>query len=294
MTENKAITERRDEVERDINALKPWYKDQADALLDEEYRNLAWEAVELNKPLVYKAMRGRFNRVQDSSMKEDIEQDMLFTLLAAVWNHEPSYGRFSTYAIACMHQKIGQLGSHYIRQSRNPVSIPWNYTISYADGVASNLEEARAEERISAYEYQNKKPAVTRLSLAAHQGYRRIIAKTALSGENGEKTPHDAEDFLSNLPDPHDGYSTVFLADLRECLLRALATLSDREAFVIRSRYGLDNGRSKILQEIADEMSITRERVRQIEVKSLRKLRHPSRSRPFREYREDIGMLSDA
>ncbi|MDO8634621.1 MAG: sigma factor-like helix-turn-helix DNA-binding protein, partial [Dehalococcoidia bacterium] len=65
-----------------------------------------------------------------------------------------------------------------------------------------------------------------------------------------------------------------------------LATLNDREQKVLRLRFGLADGRSRTLEEVGKEFSVTRERIRQIEAKALRRLRHPSRSRRLKDYLE--------
>ena len=66
--------------------------------------------------------------------------------------------------------------------------------------------------------------------------------------------------------------------------METLDTLSDREQKVLRLRFGLDDGRSRTLEEVGREFHVTRERIRQIEAKALRKLRHPSRSRKLKDY----------
>lgn len=71
---------------------------------------------------------------------------------------------------------------------------------------------------------------------------------------------------------------------LQDQLVEVLGTLSDREQRVLRLRYGLEDGRTRTLEEVGKEFNVTRERIRQIEAKSLRKLRHPSRSRKLRDY----------
>ena len=73
---------------------------------------------------------------------------------------------------------------------------------------------------------------------------------------------------------------------LKEQLLEVLGTLTDREQKVLRLRFGLDDGRARTLEEVGKEFQVTRERIRQIEAKALRKLRHPSRSKKLRDYLE--------
>ena len=73
---------------------------------------------------------------------------------------------------------------------------------------------------------------------------------------------------------------------LKEQLNTVLGTLTDREAKVLRLRFGLEDGRARTLEEVGVEFGVTRERIRQIEAKALRKLRHPSRSKKLKDYLE--------
>jgi RNA polymerase primary sigma factor len=73
---------------------------------------------------------------------------------------------------------------------------------------------------------------------------------------------------------------------LKEQLDRVLGELNDREQKVLRLRFGLEDGRQRTLEEVGKEFGVTRERIRQIEAKALRKLRHPSRSRKLKDYLE--------
>ncbi len=73
---------------------------------------------------------------------------------------------------------------------------------------------------------------------------------------------------------------------LKEQIVEVLTTLTEREQKVLRLRFGLDDGRPRTLEEVGKEFNVTRERIRQIEAKALRKLRHPSRSRKLRDYLE--------
>jgi RNA polymerase primary sigma factor len=73
---------------------------------------------------------------------------------------------------------------------------------------------------------------------------------------------------------------------LKEQLVEVLSTLTDREQEVLRLRFGLDDGRARTLEEVGQQFKVTRERIRQIEAKALRKLRHPNRSKRLRDYLE--------
>jgi RNA polymerase primary sigma factor len=99
----------------------------------------------------------------------------------------------------------------------------------------------------------------------------------------------DAESYLGDfVPDnnaiqPLDSASKQLLKDQ---LSEVLLTLTPREQRVLQLRFGLEDGRPRTLEEVGLEFSVTRERIRQIEAKALRKLRHPSRSRKLRDYLE--------
>ena len=71
---------------------------------------------------------------------------------------------------------------------------------------------------------------------------------------------------------------------LKEQLAEVMSTLTPREAKVLRLRFGLDDGKARTLEEVGKEFEVTRERIRQIEAKALRKLRHPSRSKKLKDY----------
>ena len=90
-------------------------------------------------------------------------------------------------------------------------------------------------------------------------------------------------DFIKDddTPSPQDAASETML---REQLNDIMKTLTPREAKVLRLRFGLDDGKARTLEEVGKTFHVTRERIRQIEAKALRKLRHPSRSKKLREY----------
>ncbi|MGQ0644850.1 MAG: sigma-70 family RNA polymerase sigma factor, partial [Elusimicrobiota bacterium] len=99
----------------------------------------------------------------------------------------------------------------------------------------------------------------------------------------GEEEDSNLEDFIEDKKGASPARSATELLRQRE-VERALVTLSEREAQIIRLRFGIGTGYPRTLEELGRIFNVTRERVRQIEAKAIRKLRHPSRSRPLREY----------
>ncbi|MBQ5336704.1 MAG: sigma-70 family RNA polymerase sigma factor, partial [Oscillospiraceae bacterium] len=111
------------------------------------------------------------------------------------------------------------------------------------------------------------------------------IAQDPVSLETpiGEEEDSHLGDFIpdDDAPAPAEAASLVLL---KEQLNEVLNTLTDREAKVLRLRFGLEDGRSRTLEEVGKEFEVTRERIRQIEAKALRKLRHPSRSKKVKDF----------
>jgi RNA polymerase primary sigma factor len=111
------------------------------------------------------------------------------------------------------------------------------------------------------------------------------IAQDPVSLETpiGEEEDSHLKDFIKDnySPAPEDIASYTLL---REQLLEVLNTLTPREAKVLKLRFGLEDGRPRTLEEVGAEFKVTRERIRQIEAKALRKLRHPSRSKKLKDY----------
>ena len=101
----------------------------------------------------------------------------------------------------------------------------------------------------------------------------------------GEEEDSHLGDFIQddNVPVPADAAAFTLL---KEQLEEVLGTLTEREQKVLTLRFGLEDGRARTLEEVGKEFNVTRERIRQIEAKALRKLRHPSRSRKLKDYLE--------
>ena len=113
------------------------------------------------------------------------------------------------------------------------------------------------------------------------------VAQDPISLETpvGEEEDSHLSDFIpdDDASAPADAASQTLL---KEQLFNVLNTLTPREAKVLRLRFGLEDGRARTLEEVGKEFDVTRERIRQIEAKALRKLRHPSRSRILKDYLE--------
>lgn len=111
------------------------------------------------------------------------------------------------------------------------------------------------------------------------------IAQDPVSLETpiGEEEDSHLGDFIpdDDAPAPADAASLILL---KEQLGEVLSTLTEREEKVLRLRFGLEDGRSRTLEEVGKEFNVTRERIRQIEAKALRKLRHPSRSKKVKDF----------
>lgn len=101
----------------------------------------------------------------------------------------------------------------------------------------------------------------------------------------GEEEESHLGDFIedNNVLTPAEAAALVLM---REQLAEVIGTLTDREQKVLKLRFGLEDGKARTLEEVGKEFNVTRERIRQIEAKALRKLRHPSRSKKLRDYLE--------
>jgi RNA polymerase primary sigma factor len=101
----------------------------------------------------------------------------------------------------------------------------------------------------------------------------------------GEEEDSHLGDFIPDEDVPQPVEAAAF-SMLKEQLVEVLDTLTDREQKVLKLRFGLEDGRARTLEEVGKEFEVTRERIRQIEAKALRKLRHPSRSKKLKDYLE--------